>query len=410
MYAAAAPSAVLFALLWYPPADWSDSWKLGYMATVVILLRAVTSVYEIPNIAQAPELTADFHERTSLLSYRYFFFFLAGTGLTFATYRLFLRPTAEYPVGQLNPQGYREYAIAAAGLMFLAMVVSSLGTRGRITNPPQLLERHAGLGALFRAMVQTFSNRPFLLVTGAGITKSMALGISGSLGIYISTYYWGLSAKQMSILVIDGTIAAFLASFVTRPVSARLGKKNTALLFYSMSFVIAVIPVTLRYFGLFVPNGSPALVPILFAVGLVFGTFGIGATIMTSSMIADVVEDSQLQTGRRAEGLIFSATSLVSKSVSGLGIMGAGLLLSAIQFPKGTPPSGVSPETIASLAIYVPVSGLLYAIGTLLLSFYSIDEKRHLATLNALREREVAGDGEVRRSGAVTAPQAPQEL
>lgn len=390
MYVAAIPSTLLFVALWYPPEAWNDGQKLAYMAAVLISLRAIMSVYEIPNIAQGPELTADYHERTSLLSYRYFFFFLAGAALTFFTYLVLLQPSAEYPVGQLNPEGYKRYALVAGLLMLMAMVISALGTHRNLIDSSQAIKRHAGLGEIVREVIATFSNRPFLMVTGAGVMKSMALGTSGSLLLYFSTYYWGLSAREISILVIDGTIAAFLASVIARPVSARLGKKTTAILFYVLSYIVAIVPITLRYFGLFVENGSPLLVPLLFTVGLIYGTLGIGATIMTSSMIADVVENSQLSTGRRSEGLIFSASSIVNKSVSGLGILTAGLILSTIDFPAGASPGEVPPETVASLALYVPIVGVLYFIGALLLSRYPINRAMHEATLAELRERRGA--------------------
>lgn len=387
MFAAAVPSSILFALLWFPPESFSDAQKTAWLAATTISLRMVMSFYEIPNIAQAPELTSDYHERTGLLSYRYAFFFLTGAGLTLLTYSVLMKPSASYPIAQLNPASYQTYALVAASVMAFAMLVSAWGTRDRMVNTSEAVSRHASLSSLLREMGQTFSNRPFLYVTGAGVLKSMALGASGALAIYINTYYWQLSARQISILVIDGTIAALLASAITRPVSQRFGKKWTAISFYFLSYLIAVIPVALRWLGLFVDNGSAELVPILFVVGLVYGTLGIGATITTSSMISDVVENSELKTGRRSEGLIFSATNMVQKAISGLGTFAAGLIIAAIDFPKATDPSGVPPEKIAALAIYVPVVGVFYVLGSLLLMRYPIDKKMHDHTLAQLEER-----------------------
>ena len=47
-------------------------------------------------------------------------------------------------------------------------------------------------------------------------------------------------------------------------------------------------------------------------------------------LLADVVEEAQLKTGRRSEGLLFSASSLVQKAVSGIGIFASGMVLLAI--------------------------------------------------------------------------------
>ena len=48
---------------------------------------------------------------------------------------------------------------------------------------------------------------------------------------------------------------------------------------------------------------------------------------MGCSMIADVVEASQLKTGRRSEGLFFAASAFVHKATSGFGILAASTIV-----------------------------------------------------------------------------------
>ena len=54
-----------------------------------------------------------------------------------------------------------------------------------------------------------------------------------------------------------------------------------------------------------------------------FGTIGVTLSItndiVITSMVADIVEDSEIKTGRRSEGLFFAARSLVGKAATGLG-------------------------------------------------------------------------------------------
>ena len=61
-----------------------------------------------------PELTQNYDERTALISYRYFFGWWGGLGMTVLAYAVFLQPDALHPVGVLNPQGYRRYGLTAA--------------------------------------------------------------------------------------------------------------------------------------------------------------------------------------------------------------------------------------------------------------------------------------------------------
>ena len=64
----------------------------------------------------------------------------------------------------------------------------------------------------------------------------------------------------------------------------------------------------------------------------------------------DLVEDIQLETGRREEGVLFSARSFADKAVSGLGLTFAGVILTLIAFPESSvireTYNGTVPETI----------------------------------------------------------------
>jgi Na+/melibiose symporter-like transporter len=106
---------------------------------------------------------------------------------------------------------------------------------------------------------------------------------------------------------------------------------------------------------------------------------------MVSSMIADVVEDSELKTGRRSEGLFFSASSLVAKAVSGMGIFAATLILGFIHFPAAAKPGHVPAEVVRHLAlVYVPTMILLYGLSIVLMFGYKITRASHAETLRVL--------------------------
>ena len=68
------------------------------------------------------------------MSLRYFFGWMGGTVMTILMYFVFLKPTAEYPNGQLNPEGYQIYGIVAAIIMLVAMIISSRGLNHLIPN------------------------------------------------------------------------------------------------------------------------------------------------------------------------------------------------------------------------------------------------------------------------------------
>jgi Na+/melibiose symporter-like transporter len=157
-----------------------------------------------------------------------------------------------------------------------------------------------------------------------------------------------------------------------------------------MALMVAAVtvgngPLLLRLAGLMPPNGSPALLAIIFCTSIVGTAFGIVAATMLSSMIADVVEASELKTGRRSEGLFFAASAFVSKAVSGFGILAAAMIVELIHLKAGANPASVPPEVARNLAlVYCPVTIGLYAASVLLLTGYKITRASHHETLRQL--------------------------
>ncbi|MFT5612033.1 MAG: GPH family glycoside/pentoside/hexuronide:cation symporter [Arenicella sp.] len=107
-------------------------------------------------------------------------------------------------------------------------------------------------------------------------------------------------------------------------------------------------------------------------------------------MIADVVEDSAVKTGRRSEGVFFSAVSFVQKLVTGVGLLGASAVLALAKFPKSTAPADVPAEVIFHLGTYyAPTIIVTIMLMVACLLFYRIDRNIHeenLATLASAKE------------------------
>jgi glycoside/pentoside/hexuronide:cation symporter, GPH family len=111
-------------------------------------------------------------------------------------------------------------------------------------------------------------------------------------------------------------------------------------------------------------------------------TLMIMSGILVSSMIADVVEDSEIVTGRRSEGSFFAASSFAQKAVNGLGVIVAGQILAWSKFPTEAKPGEVSTTVLEDLALaYVPALWSFYGIAIVLLCFYGISRERHLRNL-----------------------------
>jgi Na+/melibiose symporter-like transporter len=386
LYASALPVAITYWLLWNPPAGLSHGALFAYFVVVAVLVRFFVALNEIPSASLVPELTDDYDERTSILSHRFFFGWWGGLAMTVLAYGVFLQPDAEHPTGVLNPEGYGRYGLVASLVLFAAILISALGTHWTIPHlrrPP--VRRGHGVWGAFAELRETLSNRSFLALFCAGIFAAMAGGLVGALGIYINTFFWELTATQISLITLGYFLSAILAVAMAPRVARRLGKKQAAIATSLAAILIGPAPVGLRLLGVFPPNGSPRLLPLLFAFGMVTVAVIIMSGILTASMVADIVEDSEVVTGRRSEGVFVAANSFVQKAVSGIGIFGSSLLLGVIGFPRGAQPGQVGPEVIHRLGlVYAPTIVVLNLIALAFLSTYGISRASHEANLRRL--------------------------
>jgi GPH family glycoside/pentoside/hexuronide:cation symporter len=387
MYASAIPIAVSYLLLWSPP-DFAPAGQFAWLVGIAIIVRFSISLYEIPSTALLAEFSSDYDERTKLVAARYFFGVMSGLLMTILAFQFFLRPTAAQPVGHLNAGGYTVYAWVAAGVMLVSVLVSSLGTQKRVLGfaPPPPAERLT-IGPMLRAMMDVLTHRSYVSILLASLFYAMAAGLNTALAVYFSTYFWELSASQIATLASSSIIGIILAFIVVLPLSARFGKKASAMVLFGLSLVAGVAPLTLRLFGAFPANGDPLLLPLLMAQFGFFVMCAIAGSILAVSMVADVTDQIQLETGRRAEGLLFSAATMVNKAVSGMGVFLSGLLLAVVSFPDHAQPGHVAADVLSSLAvIYILATTFVSVMAIVCLAYYPITRSHHDDNIRRLGE------------------------
>ena len=385
MYASAVPVALAYFFLWHPPALGHRA-LFVYLVVLAILVRVTITLFEIPNSSLVAELTDDYDERTTMLSYRLFFGWWGGLTIAVAAYFVFLKSTPQYPIGQLNLLGWRNYGMTATIMIFVAIIISAVGTHPQIPHlkqpPPRLPFRPSRIA---REMKETLSNHSFLVLFISAIFAAMAAGLSTSLNIYFGTYFWELTPRQLGILALGPFFSSAFALFAAPRISMTIGKKRGTLLIFGLAAVGAPLPIGLRLVNLMPANNSPALLPVLFVLTAIEVALIVIAFILISSMVADVVEDSQLQTGRRSEGLFFAARGFIQKAVNGVGVLCATVLLSAIGFPENAKPGQVNPHVIFNLGlVYVPALFFLYLISVAVIGAYRISRESHQENLRRL--------------------------
>ena len=389
MYAAAIPAAVAYYFVWNPPAGLEGDALFPYIVTVAILVRTLITVYEIPSSSLVAEMSDDYDERTSMLSYRYFFGWTGGTLMgAFATIFI-LVPTATVQNGMFNVEGHGQVGAIAAISIFLAIIISAAGTHKMIPDlksPPPA--RKLSLMLIYREVFETLASRSFLALFLAALFGAVASGVSTTLSFYFSTFFWGFSTEQIGLISLSVVISALMAFFISPAISRRLGKKRGAITIGLMAFTVAPAPILLRLLGLMPQNSDPMLFPLVLSIIVVDVALIIAYQTLSSSMIADLVEEAEIKTQRRSEGVFFASVTFVRKVTQGIGAAVAGVLLTISQFPAGATPDQVPEAVLTTFGwFYVPVIFGLWMIMIACLSLYSVDRRAHEANLETLAKR-----------------------
>ncbi|MBT6586549.1 MAG: sugar transporter, partial [Gammaproteobacteria bacterium] len=386
MYAAGVPVALAYYFLWSPPA-WDETGLFLYFVCMAVLIRTLITFYEIPATALVAELTDDYDQRTEMMSFRFFFGWWGGLTMAVMNYLVFL---PEEKGGLEYVQGWSDYGLTASIVIFVSIYVSAIGTHKHI---PYLRKPPTSAPFSFtktkKEMKETLSNRSFFALFVSALLQAVAAGVSTSLSIYFSRHFWELTTTQIGYMNLPYFFSAFIALMLAPRVSRWLGKKKGGMTILGLAFAMAPMPFILRVLGLFPENGTDTL----FWTLVVFNTVEVTLIIMSSSliaaMIADVVEDSEVKTGRRSEGIFFAANSFAQKAVNGLGVVVAGQILAIIQFPTQAKPGQVPEETLFDLAyIYVPTVLFFYLLALAVLSIYRINREDHTENLRKLADAE----------------------
>ena len=283
MYASAVPIAVGWLLLWNPPAL-SESMTLLWLFLTAVVVRSAVSAYEVPSVALTSELTADYDERTRIMAYRYLLGWAGGLTMLLAAYTLFLPTDAAHPRGLLERSGYASMAWVGAAAMFIAILVSAIGTHKEIGRLPRA-PANGSLGASFRELGATVKNRGFVILMAAGLCLYTNQGISFALSNYLYTHVWRFDKSAFIILAFTLFTGVVIAFTMAPRIARRIGKPKAAALLMSGAVFLLTLPYWLRLVGWFPEPGDPQMLPLLFAI------FTCNTACSVSAMILGRVDD-----------------------------------------------------------------------------------------------------------------------
>ena len=380
MYWSIVPICISYAVMWKPPEFIiaSQTNLFFYLVSIAVLIRVFLTFFEVPNTALISELTSDYDVRTEMMGLRFMFGWLGGIGMAFLAYSTFLADKGDGN-GILQASGYAQYGLAAAVLMFVLMTLSSVGTHKTIPHlhvPPQ--REKVTPSMVFAEILEVMRNRNFLALFLASVFFGTAAGFQAALSLYFHTFFWELLPSQLAIFTMFQALAAVCAVPIARVLGGRFDKKRAALGAFICMLMVGPSMWLARLADILPANGDPSLFPMLLAHNFTQVLIIIVFYILFGSMMADVVEDSAVDTARRSEGVIFAARAFAGKMVAGVGILLAGLVLSLINLPRDAKPEDVDPDILVNLVLYaVPIEAFFYLTAFFMLRRYHITRSKH---------------------------------
>lgn len=450
----AIPFGLTFFLQWLVP-NFSEEpevnlWLLfSYYVVIAIFFNIAYTAVNLPYTALTPELTRDYNERTNLNSFRFAFsiggsilslilaflvfenypsdqeqqflilggfcailavipilwcalsiqergyqpilnrrqkrfvgLFLLGCALLVGIYSFFQLVTDS----SLNNVFNIFNLIATIVLILFAICLlfgkteSHLLADNRVVNQPEV--REDDQIPFFQQIKIVFSNKPFLFVIGIYLCSWLAVQLTASIIVYFVVSWMGLSNSDSPLLALAVQGTALIMLFAWQKVSLRLGKKAV--------YFIGTGIWMLAQIGFFLIQ--PGQVTLMYILAILAG-FGVSvAYLIPWSMVPDVIELDELNTGKRREGIFYGFMVLLQKFGLALGLFLVGIALKAAGFVESVAgqPIPEQPES-ALLAIRIAISPLpafFLLCGLVLAYFYPITQEVHGAIRLKLQARK----------------------
>lgn len=392
MYTAMIPVTIAYFFVWNPPGDLSGLGLFAWLLGFTVAVRLMYTLFEVPSTALAAELTQDYDARTSLMSFRYFFAWVGGLTVQIVLFLFLLKPSEGDPSGFFHITGWHTYGLLGACCILASITVTSFGTHRHIPHlkappAPRKLTPLKVLGEIW----ETVSNPSFRALFLATLFGLLASGVSATLNQYINGFFWEFSNTQITGLTAAVYVSSILALILAPIVGRIFGKKRAAITIGILAFTIAPAPVIARQFGLLPPNGTDELYMIVLGITVFDLALIIAYQMLAASMVADIVEQNELVTGRRSEGIYFAGISFMRKLAQGVGVLTASFILAVAAITPGMRASQASDEAVRTLGWGYALTLLsLWMIMIVCVSFYRISREDHENNLKALAERDQA--------------------
>ncbi|MEO1145762.1 MAG: MFS transporter, partial [Cyanobacteria bacterium J06638_22] len=335
------------------------------------------TIVNLPYTALTAEITHDYDERTNLNSFR-FAFSIGGSILSLIIALLIFR------FGPTDTQAqYFLLGLLCSILSVVPLFLCVWGTKRRVIEMERdRLSKPQALPLRFREQIRiAFRNRAFLYVIGIYLCSWLAVQNTVTIIPYFVQDWMGGSQQDFTLVVIAVQVTGLAMLFVWSAVSRRIGKR----IVYFMGTGLWIV----AQIGLFLLQ--PGQVGMMYGLAVMAGLGVSTAYLIPWSMLPDVIELDEWETGQRREGVFYSFMVLLQKLALALGLFLVGQVLEFSGLATATDGQIITEQPASALLairlLVGPIPAVVLAIGLALAYFYPITREKHAELVLRLEER-----------------------
>lgn len=364
----AVPFGIIGVLTFVTP-DWSPTGKLVYAYVTYSLMMMIYSAINVPYASLLGVMSPNPKERNTLSTYRMTFAYIGS----FIALLLFM-PLVNFFSGNSKDLGDQQtgwtMAVVVIAILCIILFFGCFAWTKERVKPIKEAQN-----PLKEDLKDLFKNKPWWILLGAGVAALVFNSIRDGATVYYFKYFvveedyatvsfFGMSFVLSGLYLALGQAANIIGVIAAAPVSNRIGKRNT----YMWAMIIATVLSVIFYWfdkedliWMFV---FQALISI--CAGSIFP--------LLWSMYADCADYSELKTGNRATGLIFSSSSMSQKFGWAIGTAITGWLLGFFGFQANAVQSEEAISGIKMFLSFLPVVGTILSV--VFISMYPLTEKK----------------------------------
>jgi len=357
-------SGLCLPILFLVSPAWAEAKFLGvsavfwYMIVSTMLYYPIVSCFTVPYYSLGAEMSPDYHERTSIMSYRSMTQKVSELGnfyaLRFTNLAWFLLPGTQQKNTLL---GMRVYTMILGVVMAVFAIIIFFRVKERyyhtvVVKVTEKISILSGLGETLRC-------KPFRQMMVMGGAFTLGTSMVGSLGYYATVFYVAggdriLGDNWQFWMGVAFMIGGLIGVPLHKIIADHIGKREAA--------VVACLIGIVGYGGSWFLY-TPAIMWLQTISSGLMGMAAASLWMLHSAIGADIQDYDELNTGKRREGSFTACGSYILKLGNSLGYYVSGLILTWSGFTWSV--KAQAPQTIfwirSSLAS-LPVVGLIVAM------------------------------------------------